>query len=102
MPSKDYRIWVNETTYIIVDLAMVKGRVISFVVRMMWISETQEHNVVRYDTSHGTPHRDSLGARKGLLRKDWYADLPLDVVLQRAIQDCKTNYENYLSQFKEN
>jgi hypothetical protein len=102
VPSKDYRIWIDEATYIVVDLLLVKGRLISFVVRLMWLADQQEHNILRYDTAHGTPHRDTLGRRFGLLRKDWYPDLPLDIVLQRGIQDCKENHENYIAQFKEN
>ena len=102
MPSKDYRIWINDTTYIVVDLVVIRGRLVSFVVRLMWIEMNNTNNVVRYDTAHGTPHRDTLGKRRGLLRKDWYPSLALDIVLQRAIKDSKVNYENYIAQFKEN
>jgi hypothetical protein len=102
MPSKDYRIWINDTIYIVVDLVMIRGRLLSFVVRLMWIEMNKTHNVVRYDTAHGTPHRDTLGKHFGLLRKDWYPGLTHDLVLQRAIADCKLNYENYIAQFKEN
>lgn len=102
MPSKEFRIWINESIYVVVDLVMIRGQVVSFVVRLMLIESDREDNVVRYDTSHGVPHRDTLGRRKGLIRKDWYPDVALDVVLQRAIEDCRVNYERYLNQFKEN
>lgn len=81
---------------------MVNGRVIAFVVRLMWIEGGRELNVMRYDTAHGMSHRDTLGRRKGLLRKDWFPDLALDIVLQKAIQDFKMNHEKYLDQYKEN
>jgi hypothetical protein len=81
VPTKDFRIWLNDTTYIVVDLAMVKGRVASFVVRLMVKLDGRDYNVVRYDTAHGAPHRDTLGLRTGLQRKDWFFDQPLDDVL---------------------
>ena len=103
MPSKEYRIWLSESVYMVVDIVMVKGRVVSFVVRLMVVVVAdQEYNVVRYDTAHGVPHRDSLGRKKGLLKKDWFFDQPLDVVLQTAVEDLEANYEKYCEQFNKN
>ena len=100
MPTKDFRIWINETTYIVVDLGMVRGRVVSFVVRLMKIENEKGFNVARYYTAHGVPHRDVLGRRKGLIRKDWLFDVLVDVALQDAIADFKVNYENYIKIFE--
>jgi len=100
MPSKDYRIWLDARTYIVVNLTMVKGRIVSFVVRLMVKMGDQDYNVVRYDTAHGVPHRDTLGLKTGLQRKDWFFDQPLDDVLQGAIADLKVNYERYCERFK--
>ncbi len=100
MPSKDYRIWLSDTTYIVVDLVMVRGRVVSFVVRLMVKIGDHEYNVVRYDTAHGEPHRDILGLKQGVQRKDWFFDEPLDTVLQTAIADLKKNYEKYCEEFE--
>ncbi len=102
MPSKDYRIWINETTYIVVDLVMVRGRVVSFVVRLMKIDGESEVNVARYDTSHGAPHRGVLGKRRGLIRKEWLFSMSLSKVMQDAIADFKLNYENYLQGYEKN
>jgi len=100
VPSKDYRIWLSDTAYLVVDLAMVRGRLVSFVVRLMVVCGDREYDIVRYDTAHGVPHRDSLGLKRGLLMKDWFFDQPLDVVLQTAIADLRANYEKYYEQFK--
>jgi hypothetical protein len=102
MPSKDYRLWLSESAYIVVDLTLAKGRLVSFVVRLMAGFGKYEYNIVRYDTAHGAPHRDSLGLKKGLLKKDWFFDQPLDLVLQTAIEDLKANYEKYCDQFRAN
>jgi hypothetical protein len=29
MPSKDYRVWLSDFAYIVVELTMVRGRVVS-------------------------------------------------------------------------
>jgi hypothetical protein len=102
MPSKDYRIWINETTYIVVDLVMVRGKVVSFVVRLMTIDGKGDVNIARYDTSHGLPHRDVMGKRKGLIRKEWFFNTSLAKVMQDAIADFKLNYENYIEGYEKN
>lgn len=102
MPSKDFRIWINDTTYIVVDLVMVKGRVVSFVVRLMKIEGEADVNVARYDTAHGAPHRDVLGKRRGLIRKEWLFSMSLGTVLQDAIDDFKLNHEKYIQGFEKN
>jgi hypothetical protein len=102
VPSKDYKIWLDDRTFIGVELVMVKGRVVSFVVRLMRLEGDHELNIARYDTAHGAPHRDSLGRKKGLLKKQWFPDLPLDIVLRKAILDFRLNHENYVAQFTQN
>ena len=102
MPSKDYKIWLDDRAYIVVELVMVKGRVVSFVVRLMRLEGEQELNVARYDTAHGAPHRDVLGERAGLLSKTWYIDASLDSVLRQAVADFRRNYESYLRTYREN
>jgi hypothetical protein len=39
-------------------------------------------NLARYDTAHNMPHRDVLGRKKGLLRKDWLVGMDLKAALQ--------------------
>ena len=59
-------------------------------------------NIARYDTAHHLPHRDVLGRRKGLLRKDWLAAMSLKEALQFAITDLKMNYARYDEIFEGN
>jgi hypothetical protein len=102
MPTKDFRIWINEKTYIVVDLVMVRGQVVSFVVRLMRIENEKEINVARYDTAHGAPHRDVLGKRSGLICKEWFFSMALSKVMQDAISDFKVNYEKYIQGYEKN
>ena len=89
MPSKDYRIWLSETAYVAVEFVMVRGWVVSFVVRLMLVEDGQESNVARWDTAHGDAP-DALGRRRGSLSKTmWYVDAPAEIVLHRAVDDSK-------------
>ncbi len=49
----------------------------------------------RCDTAGGAPHRDLLGKRRGLLRKDWLGETSLKRALEYAINDFKRNYDRY-------
>lgn len=100
MPSKDYRIWLSDSAYIVVDLTMFKGQVVSFVVRLMAIQGGREYNVARYDTAHGAPHRDRLDRKGAVREKQWVFGLDLDAALNYAVEDFKNNYERYLEEWE--
>ena len=103
MPSKDYRIWLDAQTYLVVEFVMMRGRIVSFVVRLMLLDQAgTESNVARYDTAHGAPHLDALGKQSGLLRKTWYIDASADAVLRWAIDDFKSHHEDYIRNYLQN
>jgi hypothetical protein len=102
MPSKDYRIWLSDDAYIAVQFIMVRGRVVSFVVRLMRLEGGSELNVARYDSAHGAPHRDLLGRKRGLLQKTWYLDADFGVVLRLAVNDFAQNHEDYYRIYQTN
>jgi hypothetical protein len=103
MPSRDYRIWLSDTAYIVVDFIMVRGQIVSFIVRLMLLeSGGAEVNVARYDAAHGVPHLDVLGKRHDLLAKTWYFDARMDAVLSRAVDDFKAHYEAYIRNYLQN
>ena len=99
MPEKDFIIWLDERTYVRVDFATVQGKMIMFVVRLMWRSGGREHNVARYDMAHGVPHRDENARKAGLLAKTWFPSDDPEEVLEQAIKDFKKNYESYIEKF---
>jgi hypothetical protein len=78
------------------------GVVIAFAVVL--VAETPDGmvNIARYDTAHGIAHRDVLGRRKGLLRKQWFPKVPFAKVLDLAIKDFKQHHESYVRHFDEN
>ncbi len=99
MPQKDFVIWLGENTYIAVDFTTVQGIMISFVIRLMFITEEGEHNVARYDTAHGTPHRDIVSHANRVIQKDWLTDLEFHAAMAYGIADFKKNHENYIAKW---
>src|ERR1019366_2406779 len=60
MPSKDYRIWLSDHAYLVVAFVVVKGEIVTFVVRLMLMQDGgPQVNVARYDTAHGMAHCDA-------------------------------------------
>ena len=102
MPLETYRIWIRDGLFIHIVFLQEGGEVSAFAVVL--VAETADGlvNVARYDTAHGVPHRDVLGRKKGLLRKQWFPTVSSAKVLDLAIADFKLNHENYLRHFQEN
>lgn len=94
MRRKEFEIPLAGQFYVAVEIESLAGRITSFVVRLMKMAEP-DVNIARYDTAHNFPHRDVLGKKKGLLRKDWLVGMGLKDALQFAINDLKVNYERY-------
>jgi hypothetical protein len=97
VPQKDFQIWLSDSAYLVVDYETTDGNVVSFVVRLMLIQGDHLYNVARYDTAHGTPHRDVLSRSNTVLEKNWLTQMEFDSALTYAINDFKKNYEDYIS-----
>ena len=98
MPSKLYTIWLNPTTYIVVDFQSLEGELLAFVVRLVRVVSDEHLDVARYDTAHGRPHRDLVSIRGRLRKKSWLKNADFKESLTYAIEDFKNNYETYISQ----
>ena len=98
MPSKLYTIWLNPTTYIVVDFQSLEGEILAFVVRLVRVVSDEHLDVARYDTAHGRPHRDLVSIRGRLRKKSWLKNADFKESLTYAIEDFKNNYETYISQ----
>jgi len=96
MPSKLYTIWLDATTYIVVDFQSLEGEILAFVVRLVHIVGREHRDVTRYDTAHGRPHRDLISRRGRLRRKDWLKHYDFNRALTYAIEDFKKNHERYI------
>jgi hypothetical protein len=100
MPQKDFVNWLTEDIFFVVDYETIGGRIVSFVVRLMVLHDGNLYNIARYDTAHGTPHRDILSKSHAVIEKNWLFDMEFDAALTYAIQDFKENYENYIAAWK--
>jgi hypothetical protein len=102
MPEKLYTLWLDDLTFVQVEFLTVRGRVVSFVVRLMRETGGRWINVVRYDTAPGVPHRDVLDKRGRILRKDWLAGMTFEAALTPAKDDLLQNYERYIENLETN
>jgi hypothetical protein len=99
MPSKSYRIKLDSQTWLVIDYVMVKGRIVSFVVRLMTTIEDNDVSVARYDTAHGMPHRDELDLKSEVVTKIWLPQLTLENAMTFGIEDFRKHYENYIHKY---
>lgn len=96
MPQRDFVIWLGDGMYIAVDFTTSGAKMLSFVVRLVFADDSGEHTIARYDTAHGTAHRDLVNPRNRLVEKKWLVDLDFTDALEYAIRDFRTNYARYL------
>ncbi len=101
MRLKEFEVPLDGGFYLAVEIESFAGQITRFVVRLMKTADP-DVNVARYDTAHGMPHRDLLGRKKGLLRKDWLVGMSFKEALQFAVSDLKMNYERYDQIFESN
>ena len=96
MPQRDFVIWLDYGMSITVDFTTAGPTMLSFVVRLVLVDEDGQHTVARYDTAHGTAHRDLVSPRDRLVEKRWLIDLDFPEALEYAVSDFKTNHVRYL------
>lgn len=74
------------------------GHVAAFAVQLEVQIDGRWLPVVRYDTAHGQPHRDTLDHTGAQIGKDW---LPYDFsrALKEATDDLRANWQHYRDEF---
>ena len=98
MPEKEWTVAFGEFA-LIVRRTTVRGDMSDFAVVLLAHISGEWTNITRYDTAHGTPHRDILGANQGLRFKRWMDDIQFSEAFDYAIRDCTENAEAYLADF---
>ena len=99
MPRKDFIIWLEHGLFIAVDFETDGPRMVSFVVRLVFTDGHGEHTIARYDTAHGTAHRDLLTPANRLREKKWMSNVDFFRALDYAIEDFKENHASYLQKW---
>lgn len=71
------------------------GRVNGFVVNYVATVGGQDHSVVRFDTRHGSPHKDVMSRGGRVEHKDWMPTVDGHRIIDIAIDDIKGNWKTY-------
>jgi hypothetical protein len=66
-----------------------KGALLEFVVALIYENEC----ITRYDNCHGFAHRDVLGRKSALIRKENHSSMTGKEAFEHAIHDLSQNYE---------
>lgn len=78
-----------------------EGSVVTeFVVKLEAFIDDEYREVVRYDSAHGRPHRDTLNWFGRTIHKRWNpVGTTNNQALTRAIDDITKNWEQYIESF---
>ena len=98
--EKEYFLEVKEGTVAYVYFKTTKGEVTEFVVKLLCMFEGEWHEILRYDSGHGCPHKDILNIDGEVIRKVWYDFLDNGQALTMAITDIKDNFEFYIERYQ--
>ena len=82
-----------------VNARIERGQVRRFTVQFEAGFAGRIYPVVRYDTAHGTPHRDTLDWAGRVVRKDPTPSTSLNVAMTEAIADIRANRAAYREDF---
>ena len=99
MPKKYYAIELVEGIEIHVYFETLNGLVISYVVKLLLRVNKKYYEVIRFDSAHGCPHKDTIDDKGAIVRKTWFESLDNQQGLDMAIKDIKDNYELYIERF---
>ena len=98
MPEKDWTKTFGAFA-IIVRRKTDGPKTLSFAVILVAFVDDRWVDITRYDTGHGVPHRDVLGAKQGLRFKRWMDDISVEQAFEYAIRDCTENATSYLEDY---
>ena len=93
MPLKEWRKYLPDGFEIIVRRHTWRGKLLEFAVVLLY----DGRDITRYDNAHDLPHRDVLGRKLGLIRKEWYENMSDQEAFGHAIVDLEENCEDYLA-----
>jgi hypothetical protein len=74
-----------------------KGGIVDFKVIYHTMIDGREHQVIRYDCSHGFAHKDILFT--DMLTKEPMPQLPYDKLLDIAKEDIRNHWREYRSKY---
>jgi hypothetical protein len=100
MPKKYFVIELVAGVEIHVYIEILNGLVVSYVVKLLLREGEKYYKVIRFDSAHGCPHKDTIDDKGEVVRKTWFESLDNQQGLDMAVKDIKDNYELYIERFK--
>jgi hypothetical protein len=97
--DKAFFLEIAEGIVVYVYFETERGDVKEFVVKLLCELNGEWHEVLRYDSGHGCPHKDILNTQGEIIRKVWYDFLDNSQALTMAITELKDNYEVYKERY---
>jgi len=85
MPHKEFEIWLDTVTRLLIRRETQGGRITAFAVVLLAFVDGGWVDIARFDTAHGCPHEDVPGRKAGLLQKVWHDDLGYRQAYELAI-----------------
>lgn len=99
MPQKYYKIILTDDVEIHISFETLNGSLIRFVVKLVLKGDDSFFELVRFDSAHGCPHKDTLNPNGEVVRKVWLDLLSNKQALDLGIKDLKDNYSLYVERF---
>jgi hypothetical protein len=99
MPRRYYKIILTDDVEIHVSFETLNGSLIRFVVKLVLKVNDSFYELVRFDSAHGCPHKDTLNPNGEVMRKVWLDLLDNKQALDLGIKDLKDNYSLYVERF---
>jgi hypothetical protein len=97
--DKAFFLEIAEGIVVYVYFETERGDIKEFVVKLLCELNGEWHEVLRYDSGHGCPHKDILNTQGEIIRKVWYDFLGNSQALTMAITELKDNYEVYKERY---
>jgi hypothetical protein len=94
--EKEWRIPLDGPSYLAVHVVREYGRITGFAVVLI----REGVCISRYDCAHEEPHRDVLGKKSALIRKEFCENMSKEEAFQHAISDFKKNCERYIAYYE--
>lgn len=100
MGNQQYEKYINSKNYISVSFQTEKKMVTRFAVKLLCFIDKRWYEVIRYDSGHGTPHKDILLPDGSVERKVWYRYLDNNEALDYALDEINEQYEYFRWRFE--
>lgn len=101
MPDRDFFLLLEPfgNERIRVEYVRHRRTVLTFITQYESVIDGEHVPVIRYDSAHDQPHRDTLGIRGTSVSKQWLADMDNNEAMTFAIDDLRKNWRAFRRRF---